>query len=339
VPIAEYAAGAQLTQPNKEYIYSGSGLLATIDASAGLSYQFPDHLSTRVEADASATVTRSFGHFPFGEPWYETGAASKWKFTSYERDVESNLDYADFRFYSSRLGRFMSADLLAGDAGDPASLDRYSYVLGDPISLVDPFGLDSSFGGSCVGFIEVDVINGTSYVTTHLWCEGIGGGGIGHPAPVWEEQGGGLGLRLPNESFSQCMQNNAGNYSLLGVVDFAIGANGEVANNYWLGMTPASNSLTNVFNALTGSLASLTQLTPSIVRAGMGNVLTSGSRTSSLMSLNLAGAPGGPKGGYPALGPATSNVNAARAAAAAQLKLAADAGFFLAELAGCLGPR
>jgi RHS repeat-associated protein len=143
-PIAEYAAGAQLTQPNKEYIYSGSQLLATVDASLGTSYQYHDHLSTRVEADASANVTRTFGHFPYGETWYETGSASKWKFTSYERAAtgESDLDYADFRFYSSRLGRFMGADPLAGDAGSPQSLNRYAYVMNDPVNAVDPTGLD-----------------------------------------------------------------------------------------------------------------------------------------------------------------------------------------------------
>jgi hypothetical protein len=37
---------------------------------------------------------RSFGHYPFGETWYETGTASKCKFTSYERDPESLNDYA-----------------------------------------------------------------------------------------------------------------------------------------------------------------------------------------------------------------------------------------------------
>ena len=142
-PIAEYAAGAQLTQPNKEYIYSGSQLLATVDASLGTSYQYHDHLSTRVEADASANVTRTFGHFPFGETWYETGTASRWKFTSYERaeSGESGLDYADFRYYSSRLGRFMSADPLGGSADSPQSLDRYTYAMDDPANLMDPAGL------------------------------------------------------------------------------------------------------------------------------------------------------------------------------------------------------
>ena len=60
---------------------------------------------------------------------------------SYEWDAESDNDYAIARYYVNRLGRFMSPDLIAGDIGDPQSLNRYLYVLDDPINLTDPFGL------------------------------------------------------------------------------------------------------------------------------------------------------------------------------------------------------
>ncbi len=136
--IAEYAGGAL----SKEYIYAGSQLLATVDASTGsTSYQHPDHLSTRVETGSNAGPTRMFGHYPFGEVWYETGTASKWKFTSYERDSESSLDYAMARHYSNVVGRFMSQDPLAGTPADPQSLNRYAYVRNDPIHNMDPLGL------------------------------------------------------------------------------------------------------------------------------------------------------------------------------------------------------
>jgi RHS repeat-associated protein len=135
--IAEYTAGSL----SKEYIYSGSKLLVTI-AGAAVTYHHSDHLSNRVETDASATVTRTFGHLPFGDVWYETGTADKWKFTSYERDtVESGLDYAMFRYYGSGYARFTSPDRLAGNKGNPQSLNRYAYVLNDPLNAVDPLGL------------------------------------------------------------------------------------------------------------------------------------------------------------------------------------------------------
>src|ERR1700687_5447395 len=147
-----------------------------------------------------------------------------------------------------------------------------------------------------------------------------------------------LGLRQPGQTFNQCMQANAGNYSLLGVADFATGANGQIADNVWLGFTPASNLITSIYNAAAGSLTSLLQTGPTVVTAGMGTVLTSGRRTSSIMSLNLPGTPGGSAGGAPALGSAPSNAARAGKAAALALKIAIDAGFFLAEGAGCAGP-
>jgi RHS repeat-associated protein len=136
--ITEYANAAAANSPSVEYIYAG-GRVAKI-VSGAITYTYRDHLSTRVEADGSATVSRTFGHFPFGEMWYETGSASKWKFTTYERDSESGLDYANARFNSSSQGRFMSIDPLAGRIGYPQSLNRYAYAANDPINLIDPSG-------------------------------------------------------------------------------------------------------------------------------------------------------------------------------------------------------
>src|SRR5262249_42859328 len=135
--IAEYVNGTL----SKEYLYSGNKLLATI-AGAVVTYHHPDHLSNRLETNSSAAITRTFGTLPFGDIWYETGTADKWKFTSYERDSESGLDYAMHRYYSSGFGRFLGPDLLAGKVTNPQSLNRYTYVTNDPINFVDPYGLN-----------------------------------------------------------------------------------------------------------------------------------------------------------------------------------------------------
>ncbi len=79
------------------------------------------------------------GHFPFGEMWYDSGA-TKWKFTTHERDSESGNDYAMARYDVSRLGRFSAPDPLAGSTISPQSLNRYSYVANDPINYHDPSG-------------------------------------------------------------------------------------------------------------------------------------------------------------------------------------------------------
>lgn len=143
-PIAEYVNGS--TTPSKEYIYAGSTLLATI-AGTSTTYHHPDHLSNRAETDATGAVVRTAGHFPYGESWYES-SSDPMKFTSYTRDSatgESGLDYAKFRQFNSGQGRFMSADLQAGRIAAPQSLNRYAYVLGDPVNLTDPKGLSCHF--------------------------------------------------------------------------------------------------------------------------------------------------------------------------------------------------
>jgi len=129
---------------SKEYIYSGPALLATISGTT-TTYHHADHLSVRLTTDANGANPSGQGHFPFGEQWYPAGApATKWQFTSYERDGgtgESGNDYAMMRYHVNRLGRFSSPDPFAGSLGSPQSLNKYAYVLNDPGNLVDPLGL------------------------------------------------------------------------------------------------------------------------------------------------------------------------------------------------------
>ena len=139
--IAEYASSAPASSPSIEHIYARGRRVATI-AGGGTIYHFWDHLSIRASADSSGNVVRTFGHFPFGETWYETGNPSAWKFTTYYRDAESGLDYANDRFDSSRLGRFMSLDPVPGRLANPQSLNRYAYVGNNPIRYADPTGMD-----------------------------------------------------------------------------------------------------------------------------------------------------------------------------------------------------
>src|SRR6185437_12488367 len=151
--IAEYASGAAATSPTVEHIYRGNLRLATI-ASGVMKYHYADHLSVRVDTDSSGSVVRNYGSYPFGETWYETASADKWKFTSYENDSESGLNYAISRFQSPRLARFMGLDPLPGHLPNPQSLNRYSYVTNDPINLVDPTGRDGE--DSCGPFENCD---------------------------------------------------------------------------------------------------------------------------------------------------------------------------------------
>ncbi|MGH9778925.1 MAG: RHS repeat-associated core domain-containing protein, partial [Candidatus Acidiferrales bacterium] len=143
--IAHYVNTTAPGSPTYEFIYAGSQLVAVTGGTPQAPWQrylHQDHLSPRVITNETGTPVRNSGHYPFGEMWYEQGGNTPLKFTTYERDVETGLDYAIFRFHAPRLGRFQIPDLLAGSAFSPQSLNRYAYVMNDPINLVDPLGLE-----------------------------------------------------------------------------------------------------------------------------------------------------------------------------------------------------
>jgi len=79
-------------------------------------------------------------------------AGSNYPFlTSKERDNETGLDYFFARYYSSTQGRFTSADPYGGSVYDPHSLNRYAYVLNNPLALIDPDGHSSEIADAgCV---------------------------------------------------------------------------------------------------------------------------------------------------------------------------------------------
>jgi len=137
--IAEYVNGAVPASPTHEYIYSGSSMLAKVEG-ATVQYYYQDRHSVRGMTDSSGSKIGEQGHYPFGESWYAQNTTTKWQYTSYEHDAESNNDYAMAREYVNRLGRFSAPDPLAGFLTSAQSLNRYSYALNDPIANIDPYG-------------------------------------------------------------------------------------------------------------------------------------------------------------------------------------------------------
>jgi len=111
------------------------------DQSGTVRYYHQDRLSTRLITDASGTVMGTEDHFPFGEEAGTTGETEKHRFTNYERDSESGTDHAINRQHQFSNGRFVQPDPVAGSLTNPQSLNRYTYVLNDPINLNDPLGL------------------------------------------------------------------------------------------------------------------------------------------------------------------------------------------------------
>jgi len=127
--------------------------------SGGTSYLTTDTLgSTRLVTDGAGVVKARHDYLPFGEELgagiggrttaqgYSQTDGVRQKFTGYERDSESGLDFAQARYYSSAQGRFTSTDPIALTASrlhDPQRINLYAYVRNNPLSLVDPDGEDT----------------------------------------------------------------------------------------------------------------------------------------------------------------------------------------------------
>jgi RHS repeat-associated protein len=129
------------------YIWEGARVIAEYgtappQGSGGLKYYHQDRLSTRTITNATGTVVGTSDTLPYGESFATSGEVEKHRFTNYERDSESNTDYAVNRQYAMGIGRFMRPDPLMGSPGDPQSFNRYAYVRNDPINLLDPLGLE-----------------------------------------------------------------------------------------------------------------------------------------------------------------------------------------------------
>jgi len=145
----------------KEYFYVNGQLLASHDRGpAWVRYYFRDHLgSTRVIARPDGSKCYDADYYPFGgERVYLNTCPDNYKFTGYERDAESDLDYAVHRYYSYRIGRFQTPEPCALTSSacsgatvslrlfnpaqqSPAETNLYTYVVNNPLNRTDPLGL------------------------------------------------------------------------------------------------------------------------------------------------------------------------------------------------------
>lgn len=149
--VAEYVTNQSVTPTGTRFLTTdvvGSPRLATNNLGNAVSRH--DYLPFGEEISAGvANRPQTAG--------YAANDGVRQQFAGYQRDVETGLDFAQARFYSSRHGRFTSVDPLTASANakNPQTFNRYSYALNSPYKFIDPLGLAATqrcWGNICVTY-------------------------------------------------------------------------------------------------------------------------------------------------------------------------------------------
>jgi len=149
------------------FVYDGMGKIvaeystATPPSNPTVNYTATDQLgSPRVLTNAIGEVVSRRDFLPFGEELFADTSnrttARKYsttdqdsvrqRFTGYQKDTETSLDFAEARMYQNQHGRFTAVDplLASGKSADPQTFNRYVYTMNRPLMFVDTLGLQAA---------------------------------------------------------------------------------------------------------------------------------------------------------------------------------------------------
>lgn len=125
------------------FIY-GNGLLAQNDDDNGyLYYHFNNIGSTTAITDADGKLKYAFSYGTYGELLSGDTHGIMFLYNGqYGVVTDSNgLYYMRARYYNVDIKRFINQDVVEGSITNSPSLNKYAYCQGNPVSMLDPFGL------------------------------------------------------------------------------------------------------------------------------------------------------------------------------------------------------
>lgn len=145
--IGAYFEWTGSTSTMKSYYYAGGTRVAMrIGTSTGtVNYLLGDHLGsqalTLTSAGARLNTNTELRYMPYGAARYTAGTTpTSFNFTGQRKDGGSGLLFYNARWYDPAIGRFLAADTIVPEPGNPQSLNRYSYVLNNALKYFDPSG-------------------------------------------------------------------------------------------------------------------------------------------------------------------------------------------------------
>ncbi len=154
------------------------------------SYYYTNHLGSVIaRTDTAGAITEEFDYDAWGRrrnpetaaPYTQTQSGPHWTdygfadrgYTGHEMLDAIGLIHMNGRIYDPSIGRFISPDPFVQDRFDPQNLNRYTYVLNNPLVNVDPSGF---FLKKLVKFIKkhlVTIIAGVLSIVTAGWALAI----------------------------------------------------------------------------------------------------------------------------------------------------------------------
>jgi RHS repeat-associated protein len=100
--------------------------------------------TTSLVLNADGTVHSEARHYPYGQERWRNGTfPTDYRFTGQRSEAGLGLVHMGARFYDSYIGRWISADTIVPEPGNPQTFNRYSYVRNSPPRYRDPTGHQS----------------------------------------------------------------------------------------------------------------------------------------------------------------------------------------------------
>ena len=125
---------------NREYIWLGTKPVAYL-AGEQVYFIHTDNTETpQLLTNSQGSVVWTVQSYPFGKQSYAGNVTFNLRYPGQYFDEETGLHYNWHRYYDPNTGRYITSDPI-GLAG---GLNTFAYVGNNPLSFVDPLGLDAN---------------------------------------------------------------------------------------------------------------------------------------------------------------------------------------------------
>jgi RHS repeat-associated protein len=138
------------------------GLLNLAQSGQNYSYLYDGKGNVTSVINSSQAVAAAYSYDPFGNLMAKTGTLNQpYRFSTKPYDENTGLYYYGYRFYQPSIGRWLNRDPLRERGG----MNLYGFVGNNPVSNVDPYGLEVQVcWASVFGFG-----GGSPQVASHTW--------------------------------------------------------------------------------------------------------------------------------------------------------------------------